>query len=223
MSRLMARRRKTQKTWTSEELARLRAIYPNHTAEECAAMIGRSVSSVRNATHALGLHKSTEFLASERSGRISALVDKGRAHRFKPGHTTWNRGMRGLRQLGGETKFKAGNMPHTYRPVGSERVDRDGILWRKVADTRNRRIDWRPVHVTEWEKVNGALPAGKVVIFADGNRRNFEPSNLLALSRAELMKRNTVQRYGKEIAQLCQLRGALLRQIRKREPRCGTK
>lgn len=203
--------------WTSAELARLRVMYLDHTAEECARRMGRSVSSIRNAAHLNGLRKSAEFLASERSGRIPKLAKTGEQHRFRKGHATWNRGMKGLDIGGKKSRFKEGNLPHTYRPIGAERISKEGILWRKVADTRCKKIDWRPVHVIEWERVNGPLPAGKVVIFADGNRRNFDSANLLALTRAEFMKRNSVHRYPKEIARLVQLRGALNRQIRKRE------
>jgi hypothetical protein len=202
--------------WTPEQLAELRRIYPDRTAEDCARALGRSVSSIRNAAFLNGLNKSSQFLNSERSGRISDLTRFGRAYRFPKGHATWNRGMKGLDIGGKQTRFKAGDMPHNHRTVGSERVDRDGILWRKATDTR-RKSDWKAVHVIEWEKVNGALPSGKVVIFADGNRRNFDPSNLLAVTRGELMQRNTVHRYPKEIARLVQLRGVLNRQIRKRE------
>lgn len=202
--------------WSTAQLAMLRVIYPDHTADECAIILGRSVSSIRNAAHLNGLRKSPEFLAGEKSGRRQ-LPESGVTYRFPKGHATWNRGMKGLDIGGKGTRFKAGNMPQTYRPVGSERTDRDGILWRKVSDTRVKCIDWKAVHVIEWEAANGPLPVGKVVIFSDGNRRNFDSSNLLALTRAELMKRNTVHRYPKEIARLVQLRGALNRQIRKRE------
>lgn len=201
--------------WTVSELAFLRSHYPNKTADEIARLLGRSVSSVRNAAHLNGLRKSEEFLISEASGRMFA--DAGRAYRFQKGHTTWNRGMKGLDIGGKKTRFATGHMPQTHRPVGSERTDRDGILWRKVSDTRRKMVDWRAVHVIEWERANGPLPSGKIVIFQDGNRCNFDPANLLAVTRAELMKRNTVHRYPKEVARLVQLRGALNRQIRKRE------
>jgi hypothetical protein len=202
--------------WSAEQLARLRVIYPDHTAVECARMLGRTPSSIRNAAQLNGLQKSGEFLAGAKSGR-NHLIQAGVAHRFQKGHATWNHGMTGLDIGGKETRFKVGHLPKTHRPVGSERIDRDGILWRKVSDTRKARVDWKAVHVIAWERANGPLPPGKVVIFDDGNRRNFDPKNLLALTRAELMRRNTVHRYPKEIALAVQLLGALNRQIRRRE------
>lgn len=205
-----------KRPWTQDELSTLRREYPHQPTASIAASLGRSSSSVYNAAFNLGLMKTAEYLASDHSGRVTKLTAGGNRHRFLKGHATWNKGMRGLDIGGKETRFPAGNMPHNHRPVGSERTDRDGILWRKVSDTRNKKADWRAVHVTRWEEVNGPLPADKIVVFADGNRSNFDPSNLLALTRPELMKRNTVHRYPKEIARLIQLRGALNRQINKR-------
>jgi hypothetical protein len=71
--------------------------------------------------------------------------------------------------------------------------------------------------VLTWEAVHGPLPIGKIVIFSDHDRRNFALSNLLAVTRAEHMRRITYHRYPKELARLIQLRGALNRQINKRE------
>lgn len=68
-----------------------------------------------------------------------------------------------------------------------------------------------------WEAEHGPLPAGKFVVFADRNQKNFDPSNLVAVTRSENMRRNTYHRYPKEVARLIQLRGALNRQIHKRE------
>jgi len=41
-----------------------------------------------------------------------------------------------------------------------------------------------------WERHNGPVPPGHVVIFGDGNRRNFDPGNLLLVSRKQLVRLN---------------------------------
>lgn len=41
--------------WTAAELERLRKLYPDHTASECAAMLGRSIRAVYNAVRHAGL------------------------------------------------------------------------------------------------------------------------------------------------------------------------
>lgn len=201
--------------WTAAELRILRRLYADTPTAVIAAKLGRTVGAVHQTAGKHGLAKSAEYLASESAGRLTG--ERGSAHRFLPGHKTWNAGMKGL-QIGGiATRFQVGNKPQTCRPIGSERTDKDGILWRKVNDTGIRNQDWRPVHVLIWESVNGPLPRGKFVVFADGNRGNFDPANLLAVTRAENMARNSCHRYPKEITRLIQLRGALNRQINKRE------
>lgn len=67
-----------------------------------------------------------------------------------------------------------------------------------MADTGIKRDDWKAVHVLVWEEHNGPLPDGHIVIFRDGSRENFEPDNLLALTRAENMRRNSISRYGED-------------------------
>ena len=41
-----------------------------------------------------------------------------------------------------------------------------------------------------WEQANGPLPPGYVVIFKDGNKRNFALDNLAAVTRYECMEMN---------------------------------
>jgi hypothetical protein len=52
--------------------------------------------------------------------------------------------------------------------------------------------------------------------FRDGDKTNLSIENLELITRAELMRRNSIHNYGPEIAQLGQLKGALLRQIRRK-------
>jgi len=202
--------------WTQRQLEILHLEYPNRSTAHVARRVGHTLSSTYQYARRLGLRKSAAYLASEASGQLRKGSQAGSAHRFTKGHQTWNKGL--SVDIGGkETRFAKGHMPQTWRPLGSERIDTDGILWRKVSDTRNKRIDWQAVHVLIWEAANGPLPRGKFVIFADRNQRNFDPANLLAVTRAENMQRNTCHRYPKEVARLIQLKGALQRQINKRE------
>ncbi len=98
--------------------------------------------------------------------------------------------------------------------IGTE-VMSCGYLIKKVAINSGRK-DWIQVHVIVWEKENGPVPDGHIVIFKDGNRSNFDISNLECISKRENLNRNSVHRLPKELAELCQLRGALNRQINKR-------
>lgn len=89
-------------------------------------------------------------------------------------------------------QFRPGQLPHNARdlPVGSERVNRDGYVEVKVAERPSGRgpahDNWRPKAHIVWERANGrALRPGEVVVFADGDRSNLDPGNLVAMTRAE--------------------------------------
>lgn len=110
-------------------------------------------------------------------------ISSGLTGRFEKGHTPFNKGRKGLCQGGVETQFKKGHKPHNYLPVGSERINGDDYVDIKIADPNK----WRGKHLIVWEKHHGRpVPKGHVVLFGDGNRRNFDPNNLILVSRAQL-------------------------------------
>lgn len=203
--------------WTARQLATLRREYPRRSAKAVARMVGHSACSVYKCAQRLKLHKTAAFLASAASGRLRAGDGRGISGRFRSGQKAWNKGTRFI--AGGrsvETQFKPGARPHTWRPIGTERTNSDGILQRKVTDTGYPPRDWRAVHTLMWEQANGPLPAGHIVIFRDGNHERLALENFECISRPELMRRNTVHNYPKPLALVIQLRGALQRQINKR-------
>ena len=109
--------------------------------------------------------------------------NSGLTGHFEKGHTPYNKGKKGHKYPGMElTQFKAGHRPHNAHPVGTELVNTDGYLARKVAEPNK----WRHVHILNWEAAHGPVPEGHVVIFKDQNRSNCTLDNLLLVSRAEL-------------------------------------
>lgn len=198
--------------WTVKQKERLSRMYPDMLTEKIAAMIGRSLSSVRNQAFLMGLKKSAAFNASIESGRLHKLTSAGSVHRFGKGHRTWNKGMKGLDIGGKQTRFKAGRKPQTWKPIGAERTDKDGVRWRKITDTGSKK-DWRQVHVMAWEAVHGPLPADHVVVFFDKNKANISSSNLLAVTRPQLMSMNTIHRYPPELKRAMKLLKKVQRQI----------
>lgn len=210
--------RANYKIWTSDECDLLKSLYPDTATAEIAAKMGVRVNQVHGKASALGLKKSAEYLASDLACRMRRGDNIGAAYQFKPGAAPWNKGIKF--DSGGrshQTRFKPGMRPHTWRPIGTERISKDGILERKITDTGITKHDYVAVHRLAWIERHGPIPAGCAIVFRDGNPSNLDIGNLECVTRAELMRRNSCHNYGKEIAQLVQLRGAITRQINKRE------
>lgn len=110
--------------------------------------------------------------------------------RFKQGQEPPNKGNPKMWSGGESTQFKAGNKPHNYVAVGTERVNADGYVDIKIADPNK----WRGKHLVVWEQhYGGPVPKGYAVIFGDRDRRNFDPDNLVLVSRAQLAIMNQRQ------------------------------
>lgn len=210
---------KNRNPWTQQEIDILIRDYPNTRTEAIAKQLCRSAQSVYSKAAGLGIRKSADYLNSASSGRLQPGDNTGISTRFKPGNKPHNYGIKGW-QAGGnanKTRFKAGGKPHNWVPVGSERKTKDGYLQRKMTDTGYPPRDWVSVHQLVWEEHHGAIPAGHIVIFKNGNQEQISIDNLKLISRTQNMQRNSVHRLPKPLAKLCQLKGALQRQINRRE------
>jgi hypothetical protein len=138
--------------------------------------------------------------------------------RFKPGHATWNKGMKGLDIGGKATRFKKGQMPHNTAEVGDYRITKDNTLQRKISSASgNNSVRWRGVHELVWIAAHGPMPAGHICVFKRGMKtvvlEEITADKVECISFAENMRRNSVHNLPKPIAQLVQLRGALVRKI----------
>lgn len=202
--------------WTQEQVEILRRMYPDHFAREIAVIIGRSVSSVYEKALKLGIKCSPEKI--RRSGLLSATNPNTIAARFPKGHIPANKGKKISAETYAKcqpTMFKKGNRPHNHRPVGSERVNADGYLEVKVAEPGK----WRCKHRIIWEQHNGEIPKGFNVQFKNHNPLDCRIENLYLISKAEQMRTENsyIARYPKELQDVIRLKGAINRQIRKRE------
>lgn len=205
----------------------MRRLYPSTAISAIAQTLNRSPISIYQRAGIRGLHRTADFIASTARARTLARTGEACGKRFTPGHRCWNAGMKGL-QMGGasiKTQFKKGHRPQTWVPLGSLRIygGEYGYHQRKVADTGDMHTDWKCLHVLKWERYRGKVPRGHVVIFRDKDRANIKIANLECISRAELARRNNIwANYPPELARLIQLKGALQRQINKRERACKT-
>lgn len=110
---------------------------------------------------------------------------------FPKGHTPINKGTKGMFNVGGNvTSFKKGHQPINYRPVRSERLDKDGYVMVKVQEHGLYQHRWRLKHRVVWEEANGPLTPNEAIVFKDGNRENFNLDNLMLVSRGELATLN---------------------------------
>lgn len=210
----------TRQFWTAAEDAIIRAQYPHLRAERLVALLPRrSLASIYKRAKKLGVEKAPSFLVSRESGRLDGTL--GAAYRFKPGQAPWSKGKRiGSRGRSSETQFKPGVRQgvaeRLYKPIGAERISRDGYLERKVNDDRPFYRRWRAVHLLLWEAAHGPVPGGHALTFVNGDRTDIRLENLALIPRGALMRRNTVHNYPQPIPQLLQLKGALVRKINRR-------
>jgi hypothetical protein len=118
-------------------------------------------------------------------GQITSALKSHKLHNginhFHFGHPPYFKGKN-------RTSYKPGQKPWNYKPIGSERVNYNGIVDVKIADTPPKK--YKSKHLIIWEKANGSVPKGYFIIFADGNKKNFNLSNLLMVSYKEIAVMN---------------------------------
>lgn len=212
-----------RKPWSPHDVALLRALYPDVLAATVARELGRPVRAVYHKARELGLRKSADFLASDRSRRIQrgrqspAMV----ASQFKAGLVPWNKGLKGVtgqHPNSRRTQFKPGSKPHTTLPVGSYRINRDGNLQRKVSEARgSNSARWCCVAELVWIAAHGPLPPKHIVVFRPGMRtavlEEITLERVECISLAENARRNHPRNKSPELARLVQLKGAITRQV----------
>lgn len=203
--------------WTEIELTILRRYYPDHITRAVADAVGRTEHQVRQQAYRLGIRKSQAYLQSN-AARFLAGSNAGAKTRFRKGQEPWNKGLKGYQPNNHEHRFRPGNIPHTYRPIGSYRITKDGVLVQKISDEKGpTRVRWRGVHELVWVAANGPVPEGHIVVFKPG-RRTTDPNEITidaveCVSRAENLNRNSLHRYPEEIVGAIRARAVLNRRI----------
>lgn len=164
------------KYWTTAETARFVRLYPHAPNTELAKIFGRSAPSMAQKAIKLGIVKSDAFMAKH-SGRFGKYND------------SWNKGKPYSPAGVEKTHFKPGQLPHNTKPLGTEKTDKDGITWRKIAETRVKHADWARVKDLVFIEHYGPIPEGKFVIHANRDKSDFRPENLIAVSCSEHIRR----------------------------------
>ena len=207
-----------KREWTQQEEETLIRLYedPKVFPKDIAKMLDRTLPQVYNKARAMGLNAPMEriWVAS----RLGTQHPKSIATRFQKGHTPENKGKRVSPETYAKcqpTMFKKGHTPANHREVGSERINKDGYIEIKVAESKR----WRLKHRIIWEQVNGEIPKGYNVQFKNHNPQDCRIENLYLISRAEqIAKENSYwAKYPKEIQELIHLKGVVNRAIHKAE------
>lgn len=205
-----------RKLWTPEEDQFLRDRYNTTFTRSIAEQMGRSYSSVRDRAIHLGLKKPDSYILQTRSlaGKIGSQNPRTIATRFSKGSVPANKGKKMPPEVyakAAPTMFKKGQMPYNHKPVGSERIDKDGYIMVKVAEPKK----WRQKQRVVWEEAHGPIPKGYNIQFKDGNRQNVSLDNLYIISRADQLKNENsmMARYPEELQKVIRAKATLKAQI----------
>lgn len=180
-----ARAKEARRTmWPPERVEWLRSYAPGHDIYEIIDEFERlygirmTKCSMKNAKHRYGA----------KSGTNVGQFSKGQEPPNKG--KTWDemgvseRARANMRR----NQFKGGNVPHNGAaiPLGTERVDPDGYVYVKTSMLSSEPCKndcWTLKHRVVYEREVGTIPDGCMVVFADHDNGNFDPSNLVAVPR----------------------------------------
>lgn len=192
-------KRQRYENWTPEKDNTLRELFPATPSAQVAEVMGLTLSQVNCRAFVLGIKKNTEYKRSTQLKSIEQLMRKGVNYRFPKGNVPQNKGKKmsaELRSKCQHTFFTKGHKPHNTKYNGYERTNAEGYIEVRVGDKQ-----FIGKHRLLWEQANGPVPEGMCVIFADGDKTNFDLSNLVCVSRGDLAILNKQKKYGREIAE----------------------
>ena len=169
--------------WTPERCEWFSSYVPGHTESEISAEHERLFG--------------TPLTEGQIGGAKTKLGVKSGTHggRFFKGQAPWNAGKSWSEWMPPEsaersraTQFKRGEV-HGFAamhdsPIGTERVSKDGYIQvrvgRGIQDKPNSNFRFK--HHIVWEEANGRkVEKGMKIVFADGDKLNFDPDNLVAV------------------------------------------
>ncbi|MDN5849109.1 MAG: HNH endonuclease [Nitrococcus sp.] len=209
-----------KKPWTREELRALRLRYPDTDTPTLARALGRSAHALHHMAVKQGIVKSAAYKKAQGAQKAATHNAAALRTRFKPGLTPWNKGMVGFYSGGRSAQawFKDGHRPMQWRPLGSFRVDSNGVLQKKVCDYSGpgRTRNWVSVHALIWARAFGPIPEGHILVFCDGNRGNIRLDNLMLIARAEHVRRNSLLGYPPQLREVILVNERLKRAIKER-------
>lgn len=124
-----------------------------------------------------------------KSYKANHKLNSGISSKFKRGRAAHNKGKKMPKEVYEKvrhTMFSKGHIPSNHKPVGSERISKDGYIEVKVQEPNKWKLKQRIVY----EELKGKIPEGSTIIFLDGNKLNCNIDNLKCITRSELLYLN---------------------------------
>lgn len=166
--------------WTEQEIEFVRKIYPYNSNKKIIEMLKEKFGF--ETTSRKLLNTKTKYKMPDK-----VIPNSGR---LQKGVVPWNKG----KKMSNETKKKLKNtffrkgQTINNRPIGSTRLGNDGYLVIKIEEPNKWQLYQRYVY----EKAHGVkLAKNEAVIFADGDKTNFDIDNLIKVSKANLCYLNS--------------------------------
>lgn len=104
------------KKYSQDFLNQILADYPHMSTREVALKYGLTESKVHGIACSRKIKKDPEYMKQMLARTNENLFKYGKAHRYKKGDITWNKGK--YMRVSVATEFKKGHKPHNYKPVG---------------------------------------------------------------------------------------------------------
>ena len=162
--------------YTEEERSFLKSFIPGHTYKEIVEEYNKTFSEPITVSRVKG------YMANHK-------INNGLTGRFKKGHIPANKGTH-PKTVGrmADTQFKTGHLPHNTKPIGYERITKDGYVEVKIKTRPSNpkcNDNFKLKHRLIWEEAYGPIPKGYNVIFLDGDKKNLKLENLAIVNNEE--------------------------------------
>ncbi len=208
--------------YTEVEDKLIMELYPKNPTELIAEKLNVTIYSVYARANLLGVKKDATYLLNQNKilGKRLAASDLG--HRFEKGIIPVNKGKKQTEYMSPEgiertknTRFKKGQTATHLQHFKDRMITKrfDSKIQRPYWWIRISKRVWKMYHVEVWERDNGPVSKGNIIVFKDGNSLNCIIENLECITLAENMRRNTIQRYPEELKSTFRLIGKLKKKI----------
>ena len=217
--KLGSKKAKQMFRFTPKQLGELKRDYHNTSNIDLANRFRCSIHTIENIGFRHKLKKDIEFIRETAKNNFTEN-HPAKKYWIKKGTPPPNKGRKQVDYMTDEaiertkaTRFQKGQMIWNQKPVGYERITKDGYIEVKVSEPNVFKLKHRVI----WEQKYGQIPAGHNIQFKDGNPLNCTIENFYMISRSDQLKNENsfYAQYPEEMWNLIQLKGVLKRQINK--------